>query len=47
MDSMLGENVLIWGLFAVVVLAVMALDLGVFHKKAHEPSVKEALVWTG
>ena len=47
MDSMLGENLLIWGLFAVVVLAVMALDLGVFHKKAHEPSVKEALVWTG
>jgi tellurite resistance protein TerC len=38
---------LIWGLFAAVVTGVMALDLGVFNKKAHEPSVKEALAWTG
>ena len=41
------ENLLVWGLFAAVVTAVMALDLGVFHKKAHEPSIKEALTWTG
>ena len=47
MESMLGENLLIWGLFAAVVTGVMALDLGVFNKKAHEPSVKEALAWTG
>ncbi|MEY2806462.1 MAG: hypothetical protein RIR65_879, partial [Planctomycetota bacterium] len=47
MDAMLGENMLIWGLFAAVVTGVMALDLGVFNKKAHEPSVKEALAWTG
>jgi tellurite resistance protein TerC len=38
---------LIWGLFAAVVTGVMALDLGVFNKKAHEPTVKEALAWTG
>jgi tellurite resistance protein TerC len=44
---MLGENLLIWGLFAAVVTGVMALDLGVFNKKAHEPTVKEALAWTG
>ncbi len=47
MESMLGENLLIWGLFAAVVTGVMALDLGVFNKKAHEPTVKEALAWTG
>jgi tellurite resistance protein TerC len=47
MDAMLGENMLIWGLFAAVVTGVMALDLGVFNKKAHEPTVKEALAWTG
>lgn len=32
--------------FTVFVLAVLALDLGVFHKKAHEVSFKEASVWT-
>jgi tellurite resistance protein TerC len=30
----------------VFVLAVLALDLGVFHKKAHEVSFKEASFWT-
>lgn len=33
--------------FTVFVLAVLALDLGVFHKKAHEVSFKEASIWTG
>lgn len=33
--------------FITFVLAVLALDLGVFHKKAHEVSVKEASIWTG
>lgn len=32
--------------FTVFVLAVLLLDLGVFHKKAHEVSVKEAGLWT-
>lgn len=32
--------------FLVFVLAVLALDLGVFHKKAHEVSFKEASIWT-
>lgn len=32
--------------FTVFVLAVLALDLGVFHKKAHEVSFKEASFWT-
>jgi len=32
--------------FTVFVLLVLALDLGVFHKKAHEVSVKEASIWT-
>lgn len=38
-----------WGLyvgFTAFVLFVLALDLGVFHKKAHEVSVKEASIWT-
>ena len=28
-------------------LAVLALDLGVFHRKAHAVGFKEALSWTG
>lgn len=36
----------LWVIFGVVVVGMMALDLGVFHRKAHEVSVKEALVWT-
>ncbi len=35
-----------YGAFTLFVLVVLALDLGVFHKKAHEVSVKEATVWT-
>ncbi len=32
--------------FTAFVLVVLVLDLGVFHKKAHEVSFKEASVWT-
>lgn len=38
-----------WWLYAgfiVFVLAVLLLDLGVFHKEAHEVSFKEASIWT-
>jgi tellurite resistance protein TerC len=36
----------LWIGFTVFVLAMLALDLGVFHRKAHEVRVPEALVWT-
>jgi len=36
----------LWFGFVAFVLAMLALDLGVFHKKDHEVSVKEALTWT-
>lgn len=38
---------MLWTIFGVVVVGMMALDLGVFHREAHEVSVKEALTWTG
>jgi tellurite resistance protein TerC len=38
---------LIWIGFSLLVLAVLALDLGVFHRKAHAVGFKEALSWTG
>jgi len=37
---------LIWILFNLFVLAMLALDLGVFHRKTHEVKVKEALIWS-
>ena len=36
-----------WAGFVVCVLVFLALDLGVFHRKAHVVSFKEALAWTG
>ncbi len=36
----------LWVGFTVFVLAMLALDLGVFHRKAHEVRVGEALIWT-
>ena len=37
---------LLWAGFIVFVLAMLAIDLGVFHKKAHEVSLKEAGIWS-
>lgn len=36
----------IWGSFLVLIFILLALDLGVFNKKDHVFSVKEALLWT-
>jgi len=38
--------IIFWILFNAFVLLMLALDLGVFHRKAHEVSLKEALTWT-
>src|SRR5512137_927961 len=40
------ENIWLWIGFNVFVLAMLALDLGVFHRKAHVVSLKESLTWT-
>src|SRR5262249_44392051 len=37
----------LWGGFIVFVLAMLALDLGIFHRKAHAVSFNEALLWSG
>ncbi|MBL7877852.1 MAG: TerC family protein [Cyclobacteriaceae bacterium] len=42
----MNETALLWTFFNLFVLAMLALDLGVFHKKSHEVSVREALSWT-
>ncbi len=40
-------NTLMWSVFAIGVLAVLALDLGVLNRKAHAPSLREAATWSG
>jgi tellurite resistance protein TerC len=40
------DNLWFWIGFNAFVLAMLALDLGVFHRKAHVVSMKEALSWT-
>jgi tellurite resistance protein TerC len=36
-----------WTGFGVFVLAMLALDLGVFHRRSHTVAMKEALTWSG
>ena len=36
----------VWIAFLVFIFILLALDLGVFHRKAHVVSVREALTWT-
>jgi tellurite resistance protein TerC len=40
------EQLGLWIGFNVFVLAMLALDLGVFHRKAHVVSFKESITWT-
>lgn len=38
---------MIWGLFIVFIFIVLALDLGIFHKKSHAVGFKESIIWSG
>jgi tellurite resistance protein TerC len=38
--------VLLWVIFTLFVLAMLALDLGVFHRKGHVIHIREALAWS-
>ena len=40
-------NTGLWVGFIVFVLAMLAVDLGVFHRKAHVVTFREALTWSG
>ena len=42
----MSSQTLLWIVFGIFVVIMMALDLGVFHRKAHEVKFKEALAWT-
>ena len=40
------NTALLWLGFCVFVLTMLVLDLGVFHRKAHAVSLREAALWT-
>ena len=42
----MGTPIIFWILFNAFVLLMLVLDLGIFHRKTHEVSLKEALTWT-
>ncbi|MFZ2282301.1 MAG: TerC family protein [Lutibacter sp.] len=39
-------TIYVWIGFLAFVLLMLALDLGVFHRKSHEVKIKEALIWS-
>ena len=45
-QALLSDTILLWVGFNLFVLVLLALDLGVFHRKTHAVLVKEASVWS-
>lgn len=43
---MLETNIWFWILFNLFIIGLLVLDLSVFHRKVHEVSLKEALIWS-
>ena len=43
---MMTSSTVWWGGFLAFVVAMLALDLGIFHRKAHVVKMREALTWT-
>jgi tellurite resistance protein TerC len=43
---MVPERLILWIAFNLFVLGMLALDLGIFHRKAHAVSIKEASIWS-
>ena len=43
----MGNSILFWVIFNVVIIGMLALDLGVINRKAHKIALKEALIWSG
>lgn len=39
-------DIYVWFGFIAFVIIILALDLGVFHRKSHEVKIKEALIWS-
>jgi tellurite resistance protein TerC len=42
----MNASALLWICFNAFIVMMLVLDLGVFHRKSHKVSLKEALIWT-
>ncbi len=42
----MGISIYFWIGFHIFIFLMLALDLGVFHKKTHKVPVKEAIIWS-
>jgi tellurite resistance protein TerC len=40
-------SLLFWVIFSIIIITVLAIDLGVLNRRAHKISLKEALTWSG
>ncbi len=45
-DAFMTDTTWLWVGFNVFILAMLALDLGVFHRKSHIVTLKESMTWT-
>lgn len=43
---LISNESLLWITFCISVLVLLALDLGVFHRKSHVIGIKEAMIWS-
>jgi tellurite resistance protein TerC len=43
---LISSDQLLWSAFVAVVFLLLALDLGVFHKKSHVIGLREAMIWS-
>ncbi len=39
-------DIYVWFGFLLFIIAVLAIDLGLFHRKSHEVKIREALIWS-
>lgn len=46
MTELLANKYVVWGGFNLLVLLMLAIDLGIFHRKDHKISLKEGIVWS-
>lgn len=43
---MLSVEILMWGVFAIVITGMLALDLGILNRHAHALKTREAVIWS-
>src|SRR5690242_21554022 len=46
-SRLMDQTLLLWGGFVAFVVAMLALDISVFHRRPHVVGMREALTWTG